>query len=189
MRLPELAVDRSELGELRGEIGPRVKLGVRKVAPDEPQRVVAIEQRLQRPAGCEAERAAEVAVFDHRQRGLLGAEDVVSVPEHDQLLEAGAVTGLGNRRRNTLRGRREIGVPLADRTGVAEGGAGEFEREGMRIAVIADVLPIEDVLTHLRVPARRRRAHVPVAICIGRRVREREEGGPIVVGIAGPPAD
>src|SRR5207244_4765693 len=84
MRLPELSVRCGNLRKLRGEIRPRVKLGVREVAPDQAQGVVALQETHHRATGSETERAAEVSVLDQRQLGLLGAEGVVAVSDRDQ---------------------------------------------------------------------------------------------------------
>src|ERR687898_706166 len=76
---------------------------------------------------------------------------------------------LSDRRRNTLCGGGESGIPLAHRTGVAEGRVSELEPCDMRIKAGADVLPVEHVLTELRVPAPRGGAQVRVRKAIGRR--------------------
>lgn len=91
MRQPEGSMHCGKLRKLRGEIGPGVKLRVRKVAPDQPQGLVALQERLDRPAGNEAEWAAEVAVLDQRQFGHLGAENVIARLDWSQGAGAGHV--------------------------------------------------------------------------------------------------
>ncbi len=49
MRVPELAVGRSQLRQLGGEVGAGVELRIGVVAPDQLQAVVALEQRLDGP--------------------------------------------------------------------------------------------------------------------------------------------
>src|SRR2546426_323964 len=79
MRLPELSVDRRELGELRREIRSRMQLGVWKVSPDEAKGVEAIQEGFNRPVRGEAERTPEVPILDQRQPGRVGAGDVIAV--------------------------------------------------------------------------------------------------------------
>ena len=79
-----LPVGRGELGKLRREIRPRMKLGIGEVSPDEAQCVEAIEERHHRPAGGEAEPAPEVPVLDQSQLGRVGADDVIAVSERGQ---------------------------------------------------------------------------------------------------------
>src|SRR5207244_10533042 len=70
MSLPEASTGGGKLGKLRGLIGARVKLGIRKVAPDQPQGLVAIQQRHHRTARGEAVRATEVSVSDQGKLGF-----------------------------------------------------------------------------------------------------------------------
>ena len=84
MCLPELSNRRRQLRELGRKIGPGMKLGVREVPPDETQALEAIQQGLERPAGCEAEWATEVAVLDDRHLRLAGAENVVPLPDRGE---------------------------------------------------------------------------------------------------------
>jgi hypothetical protein len=84
VRLPELATRCSELRELRGELGPGVKLRIRKVAPDQAQSLVPLKERFQRSARGKAKRAAKVPVLDQRELGLLRAEDVIAASDRDQ---------------------------------------------------------------------------------------------------------
>lgn len=84
IRLPELATRRRKLRELRGELGPGVKLRVRKVAPDQAQGLVALKERFQRSARGKAKRAAKVPILDQRELGLLRAEDVIAASDRDQ---------------------------------------------------------------------------------------------------------
>src|SRR4051794_14691178 len=84
MRLPELPVDRGELGKLRREIRSRMQLDVGEVSPDEAQLVEAIQERDHRPAGGEAVPAPEVPVLDQRQLGRVGADHVIAVSERSQ---------------------------------------------------------------------------------------------------------
>ena len=69
MCLPELSVDRGELGKLRREIRSGMQLGVWKVSPDKGKAVEPIQQGFHRAAGGEAERTPEVSVFDQGQPG------------------------------------------------------------------------------------------------------------------------
>src|SRR5918995_2698413 len=59
----------------------------------------------------------------------------------------------------------------------------------MRIGALPNVLPVEHVLAELCVPARRGGAQVRVSKAVGRRIRQGEKGGSLVVRIARPPAD
>src|SRR3954453_13957056 len=86
-----------------------------------------------------------------------------------------------DRRRNTLGSRGQRRVPLARRAGVAKSGPGEFQRKGMRIGALADVLPVEDVLPELPVPPCRSGADVGTREAVGCRVCQREEGRALVV--------
>src|SRR4051794_33800645 len=62
-----------------------MELRVRQVAPDEPQRVIALEQRLNRALGGEAVWTAEIAVFDQRHSRPVGPEHMVALPDRRQL--------------------------------------------------------------------------------------------------------
>ena len=90
MRLPELSVDRGELGKLRREIRSRMHLGVREVSPDKPKPVEAIQEGLHRPAGGEAERTSEVSILDQGQPGRIGAGDVIVGCDRGQRAEGHA---------------------------------------------------------------------------------------------------
>src|SRR5436190_12085768 len=72
---------------------------------------------------------------------------------------------------------------------MAKSGPREFQRKGMRIGALADVLPVEDVLTELPVPPRRIGADVGTPEAVGCRVCQREEGRTLVAWIPRPPAD
>src|SRR4051794_35652754 len=72
---------------------------------------------------------------------------------------------------------------------MAKSGSGEFQRKGVWIGALADVLPVEEILTELPVPARRIRADVGTREAVGCRVCQREEGSLLVARIPRPPAD
>jgi hypothetical protein len=61
-----------------------MKLRVWKMPPDQAQGVVAFEERPERQACREAERAAEVSVLDKRQLGVLGAENMVTLSDRNR---------------------------------------------------------------------------------------------------------
>ena len=84
MGLPELAARCGKLRKLRGEICPGMKLRVWKMTPDQAQGVVALEERPDRQACREAERAPEVPVLDQRQPGVPGAEHVVALSDRNR---------------------------------------------------------------------------------------------------------
>src|SRR3954451_6550829 len=84
MRLPELSVDRGELGELRSDVGSRMELGIRKMSPNEAQGIEALQEGLQWNAGGKAERTAEVPILNQRQPGRVGAGDVIAVDDGRQ---------------------------------------------------------------------------------------------------------
>ena len=85
MRLPESAVRRGELGELRGAVGAGMKLGIGEVAPDQPQPIETPKQGFDRPLGGEAVWAAEVSVLDQREAGALGAGDVIALLDRSEI--------------------------------------------------------------------------------------------------------
>ena len=178
-----------------------MKLGIGKVAPDQPQRLVALEQRTHRPLGGEAERATEVSVLDQGQLRLVRPKLVIALFDrrrpvggstaHGLVLVNAACTlqSLSDRWRISLRAGGEGRIPFAHRRGVPEGRAGELRRESVRIRVRADVLPVEHELAQLTVPMRCLGSQVSLGEIVGRRVREGEECGAAVVTIARPPAD
>src|SRR5258705_5339207 len=94
-----------------------------------------------------------------------------------------------DRRWNTFRSRRQRGIPLARCAGVPKSGSGEFQRQGVRIGALADVLALEHELAELRVPVRGTGADVGARKAVARWVREGEEGRAVVVRITRPPAD
>ena len=79
VHLPERALRGRRLGRLGGELGMRVNVGERKVAPDVAEVAEVREQLADDRLGLPAERALEVAVLDERDRGVLGAADVVAL--------------------------------------------------------------------------------------------------------------
>jgi hypothetical protein len=85
VRLPESALRRGELGELRGAVGAGMKLGIGEVAPDQPQLVKALKQGFDRPLCGEAVRATEVSVLDQSEARALGAADVVPLRDRSEI--------------------------------------------------------------------------------------------------------
>jgi hypothetical protein len=85
MRLPESALRRGELRELCGQVGAGMKLGIREVAPGQPQPIEAPEEGFDRPLGGEAVRAAEVSVLDQREARTLGAGDVIALRDRSEI--------------------------------------------------------------------------------------------------------
>ena len=79
MRLPELVVHPSQLGELSREVRARMHIGVGEVSPHEAKGLETIQERFHREAGGEAEWTPEVAVLDQRQLGRAGADDVIAL--------------------------------------------------------------------------------------------------------------
>ena len=75
MHLPEAALGGRGLRRLGRDLGIRVHVGQRQVAPDVAEVAEVGEQLAHDGLGLAAERALEVAVLDERDRGLLGAAD------------------------------------------------------------------------------------------------------------------
>jgi hypothetical protein len=64
-----------------------------------------------------------------------------------------ATTWSTDRRWIALRTGGEHRVPLTDGAGVSEGRTGEFQRQGMGVLGRADVLPVENELAQIAIPA------------------------------------
>src|SRR5581483_6224637 len=96
---------------------------------------------------------------------------------------------LMDRRWLTLCARGERPVPPANGASVFEGGQGELQRQGMRILGRADVLPVEDELAQVGVPAGCLWIQVRVGKPVWRRMGKGEEGRAVVLAIPGPPTE
>jgi hypothetical protein len=105
--LPELVTRCRKLRKLRREVGPRMKLRVWIVAPDQAQSVIAVEERPDRPACSEAKRAAKVPVLDKRQLRLRGTEDVIAILDWDQRVRGAASHETGLRHPRILKDERD----------------------------------------------------------------------------------
>ena len=79
VHLPERALARGRLGRLGGELGVRVDVVERQVAPDVAQLAEVRQQLADHRLGLAAVRALEVAVLEQRHRGVLGPADVVAL--------------------------------------------------------------------------------------------------------------
>src|SRR3954454_7181028 len=85
MRVPEPPVQAGQLGKLRGEVRSRMERRHGKVAPDEAERVEAVQECLHRSTGLEAVRASEIPVLDERQPGAARAGDVITLSDRGQV--------------------------------------------------------------------------------------------------------
>ena len=79
--------------------------------------------------------------------------------------------------------------PIRTPRSVAERRAGEFERDGVRVWLRADVVPVEDVLAQRCSQRAAAGASVRAGEALRRRVRVGVERRPAVARVAGPPAD
>jgi hypothetical protein len=101
----------------------------------------------------------------------------------------GVRPGSADRGRDPVDARRQGRVPPADGARVPKRRAGEVQGEGVRVALRADVVPIEDELAEVVVPVRRPGVEVAVGEVIRRRECIREERGASVSVVPRPPAD
>src|SRR3954453_23966916 len=100
--------------------------------------------RTREPAQCAGCEPAFFAAPDTTE--IVGANSILA------LATSLAPAGLPDRRRNSICRGGESGVPPAHPAGVAECGAGEFHRRGVRIGALPDVVPGEHVLAELCIP-------------------------------------